>query len=275
MSVLTAIKLEKIASGLRALQMQCSNSACRLRTISHDIWGRRTGSDLDGSWYCSPECLKGALRDRLWQLSMANEAHPLPRMPLGLVLLSKGFLQEEQLRVLNERQGAEGRDFVFIVRESGLVTDEQLTTAIAAQWGQPVLISSSKRFVPPGVVPASLVREYGVLPIHMVASTRKIVVGFVNRVDYSALRAIEQLHQCETVPCFITNKIFESALCSMEEQNESALRCDESGTAATTQRLVGEIRNNEVENTWIVRFGEHIWARMFARRRRFDLIFSL
>jgi hypothetical protein len=51
---------------------------------------------------------------------------------------------------------------------------------------------------------------YSMLPVHFVAQTNKLVIGFAELVDYRILSTIEAMLDCTVVPCFIARNEFEN-----------------------------------------------------------------
>ena len=61
------------------------------------------------------------------------------------------------------------------------------------------------------------------IPVHYVATTNLLLVGFVHSVEYGLLYAIEQITGCETKPCFVTPSDFQM---QMHHQEESRSRVE-------------------------------------------------
>src|SRR5579864_8178757 len=92
----------------------CENTACRQRRIYWPAWLRKDeGICLQGLWYCSPECFEHAARTTLMRLLPAKEEEPRRqhRIPIGLLLLSRGTISDGQLKqaLLLQREQGGGR----------------------------------------------------------------------------------------------------------------------------------------------------------------------
>jgi hypothetical protein len=72
-------------------------------------------------------------------LSSGTEpASRLPRMPLGLNLVSSGLLTVEQLREAASEQKEAGGEIGELLVRNGAVSEKQVTAIRAADWGCPV-----------------------------------------------------------------------------------------------------------------------------------------
>src|SRR5271169_36282 len=78
----------------------CENSACRQRRVFWPAWLRKQeGICLQGQWYCSPECFEEAAKSVLFRLlpGAGEGAKRHHRIPIGLMLLSRGTINDAQL----------------------------------------------------------------------------------------------------------------------------------------------------------------------------------
>jgi hypothetical protein len=133
-------------------------------------------------------------------------------MPLGLTALSLGHITSEQLQSALEYQRQNGGRIGEVLVSFGYSTQAQITTALAAQWGYPVLSLRDRRLNVPQRIPIRLMELYSMLPVHFVAQTNKLVIGFAEVIDYRILSAIEATLNCTVVPCFIARDEFETHL---------------------------------------------------------------
>jgi type IV pilus assembly protein PilB len=140
-------------------------------------------------------------------------------MPLGLTLLSLGHIGSEQLRSALEYQRQNGGRIGEILIALGFANDAQITAALAAQWGYPVLSLQNRRLQVPHRIPTRLMELYSMLPIHFVTQTNKLVIGFAELVEHRILSTIETMLQCTVVPCFIARDEFESQFQSVRMQS--------------------------------------------------------
>ena len=89
---------------------------------------------------------------------------------LGQILVDLGYLNEDQLwDVLEEQKQSPGEVIGQVAIRMGLVTDAQVTEALAEQWGMPV-INLSETTIPPKVlelVPETMASVYKIVPISL------------------------------------------------------------------------------------------------------------
>jgi type IV pilus assembly protein PilB len=89
---------------------------------------------------------------------------------LGQILVENGHLTEDQLwDVLEEQKQSPGEVIGKVAVRMGLVTEENVTEALAEQWGMPV-VNLSETTIPPKVlelVPQTMAEIYKIMPISL------------------------------------------------------------------------------------------------------------
>jgi hypothetical protein len=116
------------------------------------------------------------------------------RIPLGLILLSHGWITHLQLQHALERQrrAERGRIGQWLIEECGL-DPARVTRGLSVQWGCPVL--SLDGFDPAAMalaVPKLLVERIGILPVRA-AGRRTLYLAFADQPDASAAFAMERM----------------------------------------------------------------------------------
>jgi hypothetical protein len=252
---------------------ECANSTCSAKPK------QQAGMRFYEQWFCGPECFEQAARHRLLELlatRVKQEKPPSLRMPLGLVLVSRGVLSHEQLKVALNHQRASGTNFGEALQELGFATQQQVTAAVAAQWSCPVF-SLGERPLPAGVrIPTRLLELYGMLPVHFSETGRKLMVGFITRVQHHILSTIEHMTGCTSTPCFITDDEYRRHLQSLAvESAENELVCDRSSGPNEIAKLVRDHASQAGAEE--ARFGmcrDYLWVRLQGRQEM-DLLFRL
>jgi hypothetical protein len=241
--------------------------------------GSRVGIHVGESWYCSPDCFAMASRATLSALTAGHvvEMPRNPRLSLGLALLSKGYLNEDQLRSAMLRTRRQGQNLENTLIDCGLVNDKQLAAARAVQWGIPVL---GQDLVIQTVVmdlPRGLLSACGAVPIHYTAKTKRLVLGFVGRVDHSLLQSIEQITGCRPEPCFITSSEFAQQFDTLASpQGYEEVVVEDTGSAADMARTLGGFAVEvSAREAGYVRCHSSVWARLTGNRGTVDIIFAL
>ncbi len=176
------------------LTQTCANPQCRTGWMQ--LWRSRTGPVFEGGWSCSPACTEARVRAALSRENKGRTAAREPyrhRIPLGLLMLEKGWITETQLRgaVASQKQHG-GRLGGWLVRQQG-VSEDLVTRAIALQWSCPVLSASAQdpeRLAP--LVPRLFVDAFGAVPLRLAAG-KLLYLGFEDRLDSVLARAIERM----------------------------------------------------------------------------------
>jgi hypothetical protein len=258
---------------------ECANPACTAKSLMHAVSKRNAGMRLFEQWFCGPDCFEAGARQKiveLLSLRSAQEKPPAMRMPLGLLLLSRGVLTQEQIKLALDQQRQTGANFGEAVQELGFATQQHVTAAVAAQWACPVF-SLGDRTLPQEVhIPGCLLQMYGMLPVHFSEIGRRLMVGFVSRVQHHILYTIEQITSCTATPCFISATEYRKhmqSLAAAEVENE--LVFDRNNSTAEIAKLV----RNYVSQTGAeqARFGmcrDHLWVRILGRQEM-DLLFRV
>src|ERR1700759_236244 len=143
----------------------CSSPLCpRPPSLWQRWWARHEGIWLQQRWYCSVECFQEGVFQRLERVSagVLRQQQSPSRLPLGLVLLSQGDINGEQLRAALEKQrvAKTGRLGEWLVR-MGSITEAQVTAALAVQQRCPVFPICEPQCVPEALQwPLPLVHQY-------------------------------------------------------------------------------------------------------------------
>src|SRR5215470_1629843 len=190
----------------------CSRRDCR---STRRIWRRTPMILVEGRWVCSPQCLEASAVG-LMEHFFARRRPPAAqhRMPLGLLMLSRGYINEEQLqRVLAVQLAAgQGRLGSWAVK-SQFVSERQLLTALSQQWSCPVLALQG----PPDLgcsemLPWCLLRALRMMPVRFVDSTRLLYVAVCDPLQHASLAAIEHMLHCQVVPCLVSDRTMDGWL---------------------------------------------------------------
>jgi type II secretion system (T2SS) protein E len=183
-----------------------------------------SGAFIGKDRYCSPECLQAGLARTLSELldrPRVTQVKRRHRIPLGLELVSRGELDSETLRkaVQEQKLNPETRLGQILIA-MGAVNEEQVTSAVAAQWAVPVFKLDQSR-VPSAaeLVPFRLMQQFKMLPVFFAQAQNRLHVAFAQTVDHKILYSIEQMLGVSTAACLAD----ESALMrmiAMAEQND-------------------------------------------------------
>ena len=177
---------------------------------------RPNGTYLQGAFYCQPQCLETALINQLGRLRvMAPPPLPPNRIPLGLLMVARGKLTHLEVRAALEaqRRARYGKIGEWI-EKLGFATEQEVTSALALQWGCPVAVSVDPSTVQSlGNIPLPILEAFQMLPLNYASASNTLYLAFGERVDHAALYAIEKILACRTQPCVAGRK---SIACQLE-----------------------------------------------------------
>lgn len=240
---------------------------------------------MHGFWYCSSACFTAAAERELSILmrSMVKPTNQFHRMPLELSLVSRGLVTNAELRIALETQAKDGGEIGEVILRNGLLTEEQMTQARAAQWGCPAFFAAKYSARASVFIPPTLLRYYSAIPLHYVAATKVLLIGFVSAVEYDVLFAIEKMTGCKTQPCFITPSEFQEQMRNRQQfaseagipaGKEIALKRTK-GAPAMAEVLCKYGVELEADDAIVGRCKDHIWARLTCGVRDIDLLFEV
>lgn len=265
--------------GWNRVRAVCAQPDCHNKLLMRVVPGSRTGVFVGEQWYCSADCFALASQGVLETLSAAEvvEVPRSPRLTLGLALLTKGHLTTEQFRYAMARSEAEGIDFETTVAERGWVTEKQLASARAVQWGYPVLGQDLSAHSVIADLPPVLLRACSATPLYYSDESKRLVLGFVQRVDHSLLQAIEQITSCRAEPCFITPTELTRQLERFSGPSRyQEVLVDRPGTVVQMARTLGasavEVSGTEA---FFSRCHSFLWARITGKKGTVDVLFNL
>jgi len=259
---------------------RCALVSCSGRkTLWQRLVRRHTGSFLHGDFYCGPQCLEAALVGQISRLrAMTPPIQPPNRIPLGLLMVARGKLTHLEVRAALEaqrraRSGKIGEWF----EKLGFATEQDVTAALALQWGCPVVSSFDPSTVDsPGNIPLPVLEAFQMLPFNYAALNNTLYLAFGERVDHAALYAIEKVLDCRTQPCVAGRKSIARQLEFMRQLShpgdvEFRTR-DLNEMARITSSYLTRLNPEEVR---LSRIGRFIWLRLKARSAATNLLFCL
>jgi len=246
----------------------CSNPGCRTSWLQ--LFRQRTRPIFEAGWTCSRECtqakLRLAVRRELDGRVQGQETHR-HRIPLGLLMLEKGWISSQQLRRAVETQRRSGvlRIGEWLIRQGA--TDEALVTrALGLQWGCPVLSLSSGRLAGRHqLLPRLFVDAVGALPLQG-SSGRILYLGFEQSVDPALAFSVQRI-QCARVECgILQSSKFKDVLGSTNNQSFNSVQLAEATSEfAAAHILAKSIERAHPISSRLVRVHEWLWLRMVLK----------
>jgi hypothetical protein len=256
---------------------------CGLASCSNKFSARskrnRTGISVDRVWYCGVDCFAVAARQRFRAFLNANvvEMPHVPRRSIGLVLLSKGLVSSEQLQFAFEQSHMRGEELEATLVQLGFASERQLAAARAAQWGCPVLGQDGIGQTVVADIPPTLLDTYCAAPIHASAIAKRMVLGFVYRVEHSMLNSLEQITGLRVDPCFITpaERVKQMRHLTHDSSCEEIVFDDPYTPAAMANNVAGFALEVTASEARFAHCRNYIWARLTGKRKRLDVLFRI
>lgn len=271
-----------------AMPSQSSNSICRNPQCRQNWgswikrWRQPKGIWLNKSWYCSLDCFEQGAESEFSQFNLKGERNRSVRyrLPLGLLMVAKGLISSQGMQeaLKAQRESQKGRFGEWLL-QLGIATEEQLTAALGMQWGFPVFrLAQSPGFDESAVmVPFCVMETLRMAPVHFMPTSRTLYVAFCDGIDFSTLRAIEQMLDCSTQPCVISESEMAAAheaIRQMERPSEAMLNCP-----SDFHNLAREVRewaqNNQAEQVRAADGPGCLWVRFESQAGVGHLVFRL
>jgi len=247
----------------------CGNAACQSAWTLP--WKSRRRPVFEEKWACSGKCLltmvKAAIRREISDGRRDGvEIQHRHRLPLGLVMLSQGWITHPQLQRALEAQRSEGVGRIgdWLVSECGLEA-EAVTRGLSVQWGCPVL--TTEGFSPTAMamaLPRVFIERFGILPLR-IAGSRILYVGFEERLDASSAFAAEQMNGLRTESGVVADARFREArerLLECKFAPVTECRVPDGDTLAKAIATV--IDRRQTASSRLVRLRQYYWLRTWT-----------
>lgn len=276
---LTGLRVPQIS--VNPNNLQCENEAC----TAHGFWRRlaRTrngGVFLQGRWYCSLDCFEQAIaRIFAGLMQRSDEVSPrVHRVPIGLLLLGRGIIDEQQLKraLQAQREAGTGRLGRWLVG-LGIASPQEVSTALAAQWGCGIFpLDGDQRYIEfSGMLPFALLESSRMLPVRYLSERQLLFLAFSEDIDHTAIYAIERLLGNQTKACVVSDSAMEQAMeriRGMERPSEMLF-----DTVWDASEIARTIRQHAVamgaEELIMARPRHFLWVRMKTSGEARDLMF--
>jgi hypothetical protein len=123
---------------------------------------------------------------------------------------------------------------------------------------------------------------YSMIPLHYVAATNLLLVGFVRNVEYGLLYAIERMTGCKTEACFVTPSDFQNQMQQRRQMEMAGGDTDPNelkfesvhSSAEMASILCSYGVHLEADEALIEKCKEYLWARLKCGPKEVDLLFK-
>ena len=245
---------------------RCANPACHSGWLR--LFRRRSRPVFEGGWTCSPECteecLQSAVQRELNDRSLApKERHH--RVPIGLIMLEKGWITRDQLTAALDAQkrARTGRLGDCLVR-LGSTDEAHVARALGLQWSCPVLSIDSQN-VPAsisGVMPRLFLDAFGALPIRVQAG-QLLYLGFDGSLDPVLAYALERMTGLDVACGVATTSEFRLFQVNLLKETFPALQLAEAASASAAAHMLAKtVERMQPAASRLVRVHDFLWLRM-------------
>jgi hypothetical protein len=250
------------------LMNTCMNIDCKTSWLR--LWRRRNVPRFEGQWACSPECMRVLIEESVErELGDGSPLEPQKhkhRIPLGLLMLSQGWITQDQLRTALDAQRAAGgktRIGDWLMRQCDL-SEEQVTRALSMQWGCPVLsLSGHQPETVSTLVPRILLDTYGMVPLRN-HSSRLAYLAFEDHLDSTVALAVERMSGIHIEAGVVTASEFFRVRQRMMRATFPKAELLQAETSTSVARQIADvIERARPHQTKLVRMHRYFWLRIW------------
>jgi hypothetical protein len=252
----------------RNFMTTCANPACGSGWLH--LFRSRSNPVFEGGWNCSAECTRARVQASVWREmegATTNETGYRHRIPLGLLMLEKGWITPGQLRqALGAQKGSgAGRLGHWLVRQQG-VNEDLVTRALGLQWSCPVLpvqYHEAEALTP--LVPRLFVDAFGALPLRLAAG-KLLYLGFEERLDPVLALSIERMTGLRVESGLVAESAFRSAHTRLLGARFPSIELVEASCeSAMVHVLARAIERARPAESRLVRTHDCLWLRMWLQ----------
>lgn len=244
----------------------CASLECTTSWVAP--WRSRRRPVFEDRWGCGGRCVLTFVRAAV-RREAAKDSGTFPnphrhRVPLGLLLLGRGWITHAQLQyALDVQRHNGGRIGEILVNECGLDA-EKVTRGLSLQWSAPILsgagFSAQEMAL---VMPAVLIEHLGMLPIR-VAGSRILYLGFEDHLEASIALALESMTGLKVETGLMSTEEYRSARALLQDRQGVDVKQETCGeTDAMAARITAILEQKQPIGSRLVRIGRYYWLRMW------------
>jgi len=247
----------------------CANPKCASSWLH--VWRSRTTPVIERGWSCSSRCTYARVSQLIRR--EGEQRNPVTlhrhRIPVGLVLLEKGWISHEQLKKALDEQKAKpsGRIGTWLMK-CGL-EEERLTQALSIQWNCPVFSVDEVSALPAvSVVPRLLMESFRFFPVRL-SSSGILYIAFEDRIDHSVALTTERITGFRVEAGLVQGSDFERGHAARMRGRFWPTRIVEAASLESLlQGLTSLIEKEKPLDTQIVRMHDFYWLRLWKESMR-------
>jgi len=179
MNLMQSIAMPAWTEKFRAITSRCHHCDRSLALPRYSA--RKAGIKMHDFWYCSSRCFAAAAEEELASLTISRRepTNRFSRMPLGLMMMRDGLLNSAQFKEVSDEQKEAGGEIGELLVRQGFLSEKQVTAVRATQWGCPVFTVPERGMQTEIYIPSTFIKLYSMIPLHYVATTNLLLMGFV------------------------------------------------------------------------------------------------
>ena len=250
---------------------RCANAHCDAGWLR--LWRKRRSPVFEGGWCCSERCTRVLITDAVSREMRARGSgvdRHRHRIPLGLLMVERGWINGKQLQeaLVKQRSAGAGRLGHWLVLQ-GSIDESTVTRAVGTQWGCPVLaVESHAPEALTSIMPRLFLDAFGALPLR-VAAGKILYMGFEDRLDLALALAVERVTGLKVECGLVQESVFRAAhariLKAPFPRVELLEAASETAMAAALARIVEQALPVDSQ---LVRVHDCLWLRMWLRPRQ-------
>jgi hypothetical protein len=239
----------------------CGNRECRTGWLQ--LFRNRSYPRFEEKWGCSAGCMEQILSEAIcsqiesWEPVQAKRTL---RMPLGLILLSRGWITHRELQeaLAAQRRARSGRIGEWLGRLHG-ISEETIAKALAIQWNCAVLPQGMPELeFAPSAIPAFLQKHYDLVLLRQGPDAALYLAGR-HRAEHAAARAVEHMLREAVHAAFLEDSAWNLERVEVADTTE-LVDPGSDGIVATIGELMERSRPIDAR---LVRMHDHLWWRMW------------
>ena len=221
---------------------------------------------FEGTWHCGSKCLDTSVRAAVRREFRAGEifaSRVHHRIPLGLILQTRGVLTADELRRALFLQEQTGAKLGNVLVEHFRVDERRIAAALAAQWNAPLwhLPSfASEELL--RLAPLVLFRGSGTLPLRLIGT--KLSLASADGIDAPIALALERMHGVTVESGIALTSAVDTiwnGIAAIPQRKAEEVACEDADDIA--RRMTRTILQTQPVESRSVRVGRRMWLRLW------------
>jgi hypothetical protein len=232
---------------------------------------------FNGDAYCSRACVEHAVLAGLGRAVPApSRSRVLPPPRLGVLLRHAGVLTDVQLTGALAAQSQTGLRLGEQLEQMGLAASDAVLRALATQAGVSYLSNFDVERVmrAPGALSPAMVRALGLVPFDMDAEGVRMKVISTAPLPRAAIRAMAKLTGWTIEAYLVTDTVFEAALDVYQPADQRV--SSETGTLRTLNAAAARVAERATRDRAVrvkhVAYDDYVWVRVEGTGQVSDLL---